>query len=51
MTLGTMLPIILNLKKASDKYVNSGFLVDRTYKSGPNDETKYFSLQIGNITL
>lgn len=42
----------LKLKKSlSGEYVNSGFLVDRTYKSGPNDEAKYISLQLGNGTL
>lgn len=53
MTLGTMFPLSNNLKLkiANGEYVNLGLLVDRTNESDPNDDTKYFSMQGGNITL
>lgn len=41
----------LKLKIANGEYVNLGLLVDRTNESDPNDDTKYFSMQGGNITL
>ncbi|XP_052708771.1 uncharacterized protein LOC128183697 [Crassostrea angulata] len=41
----------LKLKLAIGEYVNLGLLVDRTYESDPNDDTKHFSMQGGNITL
>lgn len=41
----------LKLKIANGEYVNLGLLVDRTNESDPNDDTKFFSMQGGNITL
>ncbi|XP_056022019.1 uncharacterized protein LOC130054933 [Ostrea edulis] len=41
----------LKLKTANGEYINLGLLVDRSYDSDPNDDTKYFSMQGGNLTL
>ncbi len=49
--LGHNVPKNLQLKIANGEYVNLGLLVDRTNESDPNDDTKYFSMQGGNITL